>query len=533
MAFPNLPGVDVTLNDLGLQISPPPQGTKVTILGYTSNQAVPKNEPLAVLNAGQAMGSLYFGTGKALGDQIGKFPGEMALAIQEAASAGAENIEIMVIGHISGQKEINHHVRPTGAGSQNRYQDLAVAYDILKDKDVDIVLPVNAWADDVGTSGQFGTQLANFCYQATTEIDSASIGVLPMMKVNDWALRYQYEIASGTSGNLALLSELNSLSPDAGDLYFKQPSTALVSAWARYASQYDGLGTIEVNKTNANPNRPGETGLVFPSWWKAYLEGSEDVGGQFLVVTNTANSATAVNVSYFGKWQATDTLGNLVVDSLGNKADVGSRVSIFGAPVRTSNGLTADLARGVGAAPSNTFHVTDGAASYAGMIARLRPHSAPTNKQISTLAPLRALSAKQVNALAARRIVTMHSRSTGFVVSSAMTGAHNVSKFVRSDFVRLSTVRITDAAIDIVRAIGERFIGEPNTAAHRNAMSAEIDAMLQRMKVASALNDYQFSVSATPDQQVLGEVEIDLSLVPAFEITRINLTVSLAKEIQR
>ena len=62
-------------------------------------------------------------------------------------------------------------------------------------------------------------------------------------------------------------------------------------------------------------------------------------------------------------------------------------------------------------------------------------------------------------------------------------------------------------------------------------MSAEIDKMLSKMKGAGALNDYQFYVSATPDEQVLGEVSIDMTLVPAFETVKINLTVSLAKAI--
>ena len=36
-------------------------------------------------------------------------------------------------------------------------------------------------------------------------------------------------------------------------------------------------------------------------------------------------------------------------------------------------------------------------------------------------------------------------------------------------------------------------------------------------------------MSSTPDQQVLGEVTIDLSMVPAFELVTINTTISLAK----
>ena len=45
------------------------------------------------------------------------------------------------------------------------------------------------------------------------------------------------------------------------------------------------------------------------------------------------------------------------------------------------------------------------------------------------------------------------------------------------------------------------------------------------------LAGYEFSISSTPDQRVLGEIDINLSLVPAFEITQINIVVSLEKEL--
>ena len=51
------------------------------------------------------------------------------------------------------------------------------------------------------------------------------------------------------------------------------------------------------------------------------------------------------------------------------------------------------------------------------------------------------------------------------------------------------------------------------------------------MKGQGALNSYDFSISSTPDQRVLGQLDINLTLVPAFEIQEINLVVSLSKEL--
>jgi hypothetical protein len=518
MGYPNLPGLQVTLNDLGLQVAAPPAGPKLTLLGITSNTGIPLNEPLSVTNLSQAIASFY---AYPQGSEI-KYPSELAIAIDAASAAGAGNIEVVVIDHKSGTAYENY-VHPTGgyavdpatqANTVNeRYYDLETAYSAIQDRQLDVVHPVGAWADHSGTSGLYGKQLANFCHQVTTEIDSACIGVLGMMPVNHWALTYQAELTADTTLDTELAALDDSVS--GAELLFQTPSTALIQEWEKYASQ---------------TNSPAIDSL--PVAWNAYLAGSEDDTGVYYP-TNAKNAAVAVNGTYWSYWQASNLDGNLVIDQGGNKVDAGARISVVGAPLQTNSLLTTKIAKAIGGGSyvSRTFHATDGAAAYGGFITALRPHSAPTNKQISTLTPQRSLSAAQANRIAGRRIVTFHRRSTGFVVSSAMTGAHNVSRYVRSDYVRLSTVRIVDACIEIVRAVGDRYIGEPNSAAMRNAMSAEIDKVFAQMKQTGALNDYQFFVSSSPDQQVLGEASIDLILVPAFELLTINVTVSLAKEV--
>ena len=96
--FPYLPGVTLDLADLGLKIAPPPAGPKVTLLGYSSNTNVPLNEPLTVTNIGKVTNALW--ATSAATSETGA--GELALAVEEASAAGAENIEIICIGHISG-----------------------------------------------------------------------------------------------------------------------------------------------------------------------------------------------------------------------------------------------------------------------------------------------------------------------------------------------------------------------------------------------------------------------------------------------
>jgi hypothetical protein len=224
-------------------------------------------------------------------------------------------------------------------------------------------------------------------------------------------------------------------------------------------------------------------------------------------------------------------LDTSATDGRGVKVDAGAYISVFCAPVKVSTTQTPTLANVLGASISSAYHTTAGAASYGGTILKLAPQSATTNKFIEGLIPLKTISAFQANILTGLRLVTMYTRIKGFVVASGVTGAYNVNPYVRSDFVRLSTVRIVQTVVDLIRAIGDKFLGEPNNAPQMNALNAEIDQVLLSMKSAGALNGYDFVVSSTPEQRVLGQADVNVTLVPAFEITKINLTVSLADSI--
>jgi len=510
MAFPHLPGFNVVLNDLGLRVSPQPAGPKVTLLGITSSEDITPNEPFIVTNVGKAAAALYFSGAEG----TKSYPGELSLAIEEAFLAGAGAVEVVVTATGIVDTRLDSYLDPADVnGQRDRYGDLIATYDAIKDTQLDVVVPVGAWADATGVTGGFMNQLANFCYQATTEFNNACFGVIGMMPVLHWAKAWSGELALG---NTALASEVDGLTGQ--DFWrFATPSLALVNEWQKYAVQQN---TPVVATSNAD----------FPTVFDNYLDGSEDTGGVFYP-QNDENEATDVNASYFSSWRAQSTDGVLQTDGKGNLVDVGARLCVVGGPVQTTNSQIRSLAAGVGGSLAASVYNTDGAASYAGFITSLQPHSATTNKVIRGTTTQRTLSSTQVNELVGRRITTFVNRPRGFVVASGVTGAHNVSKFVRSDFVRLSTVRVVDAAIGLIRELGERFIGEPNTAAHRNALGAEIDKALTQMKQANALNDFQFFVKSTNAQQVLGEVDIELTLVPAFETLKITTNVSLASEI--
>lgn len=527
-----LPSVELTLNDLGLRIAPPPAGPKLTLLGITSNTTLPIREPMTVSSAEKAMNALYFS-----GASGPTFPGELALAIEEATAAGAPNIEVIIIGTYTGNPLLQY-ICPTGTGL--RYNDLSGAYEVLKNRDIDVVVPVGAYIDDIKTgltaNTNYGVQLANFLYQSTKSQNSA-VGVIATSPVVYWAIQRYTGLCLDITGGAAsrdpsLFAEMTGLanvdaSGSIRNVFFSTPSTALTNEWLAYHSYYQ-TGLTPASVLSGYFKTSVFSGVYYNTAYISYLHGSYDLS--FNRFENAATSSQLAG-DYFTYWQARGSDGAFATDGRGVKVDAGAYVSVFCSPVKTATTQTSTLSTVLGASISNSYHTTAGAAAYGGAILSLAPQSSTTNKPIGGLIPLKTISAAQANILTGLRLVTMYTRSKGFVVASGVTGAYNVNQYLRSDFVRLTTVRIVHTVVDLIRAIGDKFLGEPNNAPQMNALNAEIDQVLLSMKSAQALNGYDFVVSSTPEQRVLGQADVSLTLVPAFEITKINLTVSLADSI--
>ena len=173
-------------------------------------------------------------------------------------------------------------------------------------------------------------------------------------------------------------------------------------------------------------------------------------------------------------------------------------------------------------------YTANGQAAYAGMVSSLDAHQSPTNKSIPNALRMRYdLSNAQLEALQSMRMVAMRKKpGRNPVVCDAMTAAAP-----GSDFVRLTTVRITFEAMDVIRKVCDPFIGQPNTQAKRNAMEAAITKGLSALVDLGALRKYAFTVSSSVTQQVLGIVDIELILVPVFEIRTVRAVVKLRTEI--
>jgi len=170
-------------------------------------------------------------------------------------------------------------------------------------------------------------------------------------------------------------------------------------------------------------------------------------------------------------------------------------------------------------------YTANGQAAYAGMLASLPYDISPTNKTVRGITSVRfSLATNQYEAMNSMRYITMKTRSgRAPVIIEDVTAAP-----YGSDFVNWSTFSITKEASDRVKAVANEFIGRPNSVEIRTSLEQLIANALNNM---SGLKAFDFSLTSSATQQVLGVIEIDLILVPIFTIKKIRTTVKLRKNL--
>lgn len=469
----SLPGTFVTVNDGGLAISPPVGGKKVTIMGTTTNDTLTLREPTRIRDRKLVATAL---------DHADGTPSELSLAVEEAFRGGAENIEVIKISDSSGED--------TGSyTAEDRFDALEAAYDVLKVTPVDIVVPYGVRADELPTGVNAGgttrkafyKQLADFCYQATKEANSV-IGVIAASTPQEAAFHKGF--TSGPTGRAGIL--------------FDTPAVAHVQEWVKYLSA----------ETGSYGDYTGEHFIDF-------LAGSNE-------------TSPGVLDPNYDLW-ARDEDGAIALDNRGNNVDGGARVSIVAMAARIRHDRVRILANKLGLSGRTDMNTT-GAVPYAALLSRLPAEIGATNHTMPGVSAARQLASSLAKKLMNFRYVTALDRALGYVIAKDSTAAHHASDETKSDFILTQIVRIVDEAIDIVRESGEEFISKPINAANVGALDNAIRVSLQSMKTAGALRRFDLALLSDVDAQVLGQLSVDITLVPAVELLEINTQISLEKE---
>jgi len=250
------------------------------------------------------------------------------------------------------------------------------------------------------------------------------------------------------------------------------------------------------------------TGLLGNKW----MAGRLGVGGTGL----PGHTINGIDGMAEGGFIATDSGwpdGSQEKDVNDHLVDIGKYISVVGGQAILSNNS------------NPTAYAATAANVYGGFVSSLPGNSAPTNKvQPGVRLPFR-ISVAKLDLLAGAGYVMLQQKPKGIVVSDAPTATRS-----DSDYKRLTTMRIVKASIDGVRAAGEPYIGEPITGTRLAALETAIQQILVKLQKAEFLNRFEVAVTSTPSQRVQGQANVELLLVPAFELRQITVTVALAAQ---
>lgn len=482
--FGNIPGVSANVVEKGLQVAIDESTPTVLIIGATTSTTAALEEPTRIVRREDI--NTY--------DNADGTPSEISYAAQEAVDGGAANIEVYVLSDGSGRRyngaeelDIENTLDPASSGPSHRYSLLQRGYDsLLHHRGPDVITPAgDTYIDSTGleTTQNFGWQLAEFCYNRD-RFDKASLGVIgvtpPTANVKS--------TAAGTNDT---------------------PTLAQQATWVTNLAAF---------------NTSTQIGSAF-----TIADGVTDSGGDgipdsyaFWAVTGS-DSITAGTPRTIPTGSPPQTNGTVKKDVKGNAIDIGKYLSVCANWVRhvNYNARRQFAAKG--------YYNRTMAATYAGLIAASLPNEGLISKPLSAQV-IRDMSPAQVNNLTGKRYVVAKLQQGQLVINDSPTFAHNVSTTSRSDFVNLSTMRITQGTVEAIREAARPFLGKGSTAVSRSALHTAIDEKLAKLRDAGYYDapGFRIEIKQDPTSKVLGRVKVDVVIYPALEIKEVAVTVALS-----
>lgn len=435
------------------------------------------------------------------------------------------------------------------------YEALFNAYQLLGDQEMDVVIPMNVYLDDLNVVDIGTTEITNRNLTAVSDYPTASSAQDVLGKlyheefegVNYFWWWFPSDPDSGDPDALFISDGGANIVPSVGGataLLKADGVTALLGSEFHEVNFAYQLASFCYVQSRDNTDMTGVIGVLPPasfalkdvSQWIGNLPTTtEDANGNVVVSVNgtgllgnkwmsgriasaseskTAHIIDGVAGLYNGGLIATDTgwLDDVQLkDDNDHLIDIGKYISVVATWATLAN-------------PARVAAYTaTGAPTYGGFYSTLAPESAPTNKALRNVRLPFRVGTSKLDLMAGQRFVTFHQKTQGVVVSDAPTAARP-----DSDYQRLSTMRQVKACIDEVRRVGEPFLGEGLSGARLAALDTAIDNALRGLTKRGVIVRYEQQVSSTPTQRVQGKATVELKIVPAFELRQLTVVVALS-----
>ncbi|PFB64464.1 phage tail sheath protein [Bacillus cereus] len=560
MLYENLPGINVTLKDGGLII--PERGGSESILIIAPSLAKDAPEEPVLIRSSSELVQAGFGDFYVAGEV-----NPIAAEWKAATDGGARMVYLVALKEISTERatELEQFAIDAYVAAGNTLQEAEAKfknvlvgtteavrvrrkfiyfYDLLMsdllDFTVDHVVLKGVTLEDEATNlvGEFFPEVPN-----SEDFPYISGMVTSSYVMESNSIVYPVEITTGTNDKLVV-------KVDGKDVTFTLPAKTYNGSTLTISDLVKDIKTvIEADPTGIKANVREDSGKIV-----LYFDAPASV--------QAGTTATGLQLSnQVAKWQKTSfgvihrgsfaqtvadycsmktLMKSAAIGYIGVKSPVDTKVSTIRKYVDELAKLDTEISPylqvvgsevGVIMPTTNSMHYVNGATHYAALLSTLRKESAPTNKPIKGVKAIRFdYSLRQLSKLTSKKIVTFRLKdSTQLVVTDGITTAPSIfmaGKVRESDFARLSTLRITQLAIQVVREAVEPFIGEANEMPQYNAMNTAIKSALEKIREAGAIQGYKFTIGNLG--VYLDEATVTLEIIPAFELRRVEVQVNLA-----
>jgi hypothetical protein len=434
------------------------------------------------------------------------------------------------------------------------YEALDEAYSLLEDAELDIVVPMNVYLDDNNFMDLAPATASGLMASVTGHGDvvaGAANDMLTLLYKEEFQGQMYYFWDVDGDGVAEIVPTVRGLS-SGQQTTLDGGAHSIAAVVAGDPADLDSGSFHEVNfgyqlanfcfrQSHLNTEMHGTIGVLPPKsfapkdvsiWVGSRPVTALDANGNEFIVTNGTGLLG-------NKWVAGRKLEGTVPAHLidGAAAPWGGFIAtddgyVDGLQLKDANDALVDIGKYldlVSAYPllvnpsQRQAYAAAGAASYAGLLSTLPAATAATNKIVPNVQLPFRLNTSKVDALSGLRYVHFFQKSKGIVAADAPTAARP-----ESDYNRRSTMQIVKATLDSVRRIGEPFLGQGINNAQIAALETAIGQGLSELVKAGVLVRFDLKVTATALQRVRGEVNVELVLVPAFELRQINVTVALA-----
>lgn len=356
------------------------------------------------------------------------------------------------------------------------YDDLEDTYSTLVATIMDnVVLPWRAYADSpfLAAGSNFAWALAYWCWLKSREIGLPSIGFISVLP--PWTEQRT------------------------------RPTVNALNTWADYLNNFD--------RTN---NSSTEI-------WKI-ADGTTDADGDEIPDNYAFWATEDGNIPTTIPPQSSE---QVITDDGDNPIDIGKYIAVC---TQFGNAFENIYIKKFGETPmANQFIMQMGHVAYAGQVAAIAPPAGTTKAVVSGLSYAGVTAnVSKLQAMSQNRYTVAKYENGSLKIDDGRTFGFYISPNVRTDFTQLSTIRIVLAIVAAIRNIAEDYIGKPMQATTQS-MKAEIEEALNTIFVgANRIISYELSITSRPDQVVIGEEEINISIEPVYERRRVLVGVSLA-----